>query len=284
MATNISDRNGRALEYKLVDTLSAQPNFSLTAQAVAHNSRDLPKFQALPSTLKTAYTSASNTIVTWVIQNIKSNSPALVDRLIDDPNSVADVVITTSSNTLELSLKHNHQALKHPRPYSFAQFCGYSTGSAQDLQHRKLIDAVVANFRGSVGSTSLFNQCASVAIDNLYLGVCNSCATSLNNWTKIDKAVAGNLFKFLVSTGYYKVIVETRSSVVVKVQDYFSIPTPSKVSCSVSGNRLVLKFNNGWEINLRIHTASSRISKTGNQLSLKFDAQRTQGLIAEKTI
>lgn len=284
MATNNSDRNGRALEYKLVDTLRGQPNFLLTAQAIAHNNRDLPKFQSLPSDLKGAYTTASNKIVNWVIQNINTNNSILVDRLIDDPNSVADVVITTSANKLELSLKHNHHALKHPRPYSFAQFCGYSIGSPQDLQHRKLMDAVTNNFRGLAGSASLFNQCASVAIDNLYLGVCNSCATSLNNWTQIDKFVAGNLFKFLVSTGYYKVIVETKSNVVVKVQDYFSIQAPSKVSSTVSGNRLILTFNNGWVINLRIHTASSRISKTGNQLSLKFDAQRTQGLVAEKTI
>lgn len=284
MATNVSDRNGRALEYKLVDTLGAQQNFILTAQAIAHNNRDFPKFQALPSNLKIAYTSASNTIVAWIIQNINTNSSALVDRLTDNPNTVADVVITTGSRTLELSLKHNHQALKHPRPYSFAQFCGYSTGSAQDLQHRKLIDTVVSNFRGIIGGANLFNQCASVSIDNLYFGICKSCATSLNNWTQIDKTVAGNLFNFLVSTGYYKVIVKTRSGVVVKVQDYFSIPTPSKVTCTVNGNRLILTFNNGWEINLRIHSASRRISRSGNQLSLKFDAQRTQGLIAEKTI
>jgi hypothetical protein len=284
MATNVSDRNGRALEYKLVDTLSTKPGFSLTAQAIAHNSRDFPKFQALPANLKTAYTSASNTITNWVIQNINSNSPAEVDRLIDDPNSVADVVVSTGKITLELSLKHNHQALKHPRPYSFAQFCGYSTGSVEDLQHRKLMEAVVTNFRSSVGSVGLFNQCKGTDIDNLYFGVCNSCATSLNGWAKSNTAVASNLFKFLVSTGYYKVIVETRSGVVVKVQDYFSIPTPSAVACSVSGNRFILTFNNGWVINLRIHTASSRISAKGNQLSLKFDAQRTQGLIAETII
>jgi hypothetical protein len=143
------------------------------------------------------------------------------------------------------------------------------------------MDAVEKSFRRSIGNLNLFNQCAPVAIDALYLGVCNSCATSLNDWTQGDKTVAGNLFKFLVSTGYYKVIVETRSNVVVKVQDYFSIQTPTTVSCSVSGNRIILKFDNGWEINLRIHTASSRISSQGNQLSLKFDAQRAHGFISE---
>jgi hypothetical protein len=284
MATNVSDRNGRALEYKLADTLSHEANFTLTSQAIAHNIRDYPKFQALPANLQTSYATASNKITSWIKQGISATTLATLDRLVDDPNSVADLVITTNTTTLQISLKHNHQALKHPRPYSFAQYCGYSLGSMQDIQHRQLIKVVANTFRRNTVGNSLFNQCASNDIDALYLGVCNACATSLNSWIGVDRNVARNIFMFLVSTGFYKVIVETRSGVVVKIQDYFSIPSPSAVTCSVSGNRLILTFNNGWEINSRIHTASSRISATGTQLDLKYDAQRTQGTVIENII
>lgn len=284
MATNVSDRNGRALEYKLADTLSHEANFTLTAQAIAHNIRDYSKFQALPANLQTSYATASNKITSWIKKKISATALATVDRLVDNPNSVADLVITTNTTKLEISLKHNHQALKHPRPYSFAQYCGYSTGSAQDIQHRQLMKVVAKTFRKNTVGNTLFNQCESSDIDALYFGVCNACVTSLNSWISVDRSVARNLFMFLVNTGFYKVIVETRSGVVVKIQDYFSISTPSAVACSVSGNRFILTFNNGWEINSRIHTASSRISAEETQLDLKFDAQRTRGTVVENTI
>lgn len=284
MATNVSDRNGRALEFRLAEILSQQKSYSLTQRAIEYNNRDKSKYLSIPTSLQNDYSTASNKICNWLSTLIPSNTSALVDRLGDEADSVDDIVITTPSSSIHLSLKHNHHALKHPRPYSFAQFCNYPKNSKEDVQHRQAMDTVANSFRSKLTNQTLFNQCSNTEIDALYSGVCNACSNSLTNWAKSNPTIANSLFNFLVNKGYYKVIVETRGSLVVKIQDYSSIPNPTSVIPTTSANRLILKFNNGWEINNRIHTASSRISEIGKQLSLKFDAQRVTGTINEITL
>jgi len=283
MAENISDRNGRALEYILCIEISKLNNFNLTTQASTLNDRDKEKYLSLPTNLQNDYKQASVTITNWINTLFSNTNNAIVDRLIDTPDNPSDFVISDSNKKLSISLKHNHEALKHPRPYSFAQACGFDKDSTQDVFHRNLMTALTDKFRNT-NNKSLFNQCNASEIDKLYNDVCVSCKTTIDKWQATNTNLASNLFKFLVSNGFYKVIVETKNGVKVKVQDYQNIPMPSSVSTKTNENRLILEFNNGWILNLRIHTASSRISTAPSQLSLKFDAQRDVGLINEFTI
>jgi hypothetical protein len=281
MANNNSDRNGRALEYKIANTLGKNKNFELTDQCAMLNERDFHKFQDLSSELQNNFEIASNKITNWIAAKVLKNFPVQVERINDSPNVVADIAIIGKGASLNLSIKHNHHALKHPRPYSLAQSCGYPLKSPQDAEHRALMDVAANDFRNSADGLSHFNQCPSVAIDTLYANVCNACVNSIKSWTENDSSVANKLFFFLVNSGFYKIIVETKKDVVVKIQDYNFIKAPTSVFATTNGNRLIMQFNNGWEINLRIHTAASKISRSGSQLSLKFDVQKTKGTIKE---
>lgn len=284
MAENNSDRNGRALEYILCVELHKLSNFNLTTQAQTLNARDEDKFLSLPNNLQTDYISASQAISNWVNNSFANTNNVLVDRLNDSPDDPSDFVITDINKKLSISLKHNHEALKHPRPYSFAQACGYAKGTNQDNHLRSLMMTATNNFRAMINGKKFFNQCHSTEIYKLYKDICLACKQSIDLWKTTDTNLANNLFKFLVSNGFYKVIVETRSGVNVRVQDYLNIPAASDLDTAVVGNRLILEFNNGWVLNLRIHNASSRISDAPAQLSLKFDAQRDAGVINEFTI
>ena len=275
MSKNTSNRNGRALEYKVSLALAAIPNFSLTSRALADNQRDAPKFAELPTLLQARYTTGSQKIAEWAQQQIQGN--VSIDRLADEAHDVTDIRLSSNQVELNLSVKHNHKALKHPRPYSFAQACGYEKGTAQDLEHRSAMDIIGKSFRAKAANKSLFRDCDDVVKKSLYLDVCNVCATSLQSWVLVDENVANNLFSFIVNTGFYKIIVETKPSLEVSIEDYSNMPAPSMVTTIANENRLILKFDNGWEINNRIHTASSKISAAGSQLSLKFDSQRTAG-------
>jgi hypothetical protein len=286
MATNISDRNGRALEYAITTELqSAGYSAVLTTRAVNDNVRDFPKYQAMPATLQKQYKQASVKIAHWVNGQI-GNQKTVIDRLPDLANSVTDITIKSVSQTIELSVKHNHQALKHPRPYSLAQFCGYAKNSPQDVAHRAKLNSIALGFRVSVNGTSKFNLCAPTQITKLYDDVNIACKSSIDAWALVDKSLPQSLFDFLVNTGFYKVIVDTRQTigVTVTIQDYFSIAKVSSVTTTTAGNRLIFRFNNNWEINCRLHTASSSISLAPQQLSLKFDAQRTAGVINQNTL
>lgn len=281
MSENVSDRNGRALEYIVAVELEKLRGFSLTTQSKILNNRDEDKFLSLPSSLKASYKDASLKISTWAESLFSANDNVKVDRPNDNPDDPSDFILVSNNSKISISLKHNHEALKHPRPYSFAQACGYEKNSLEDKNHRSRMDLASNNFRNSSNSKALFNQCNPSSIDKLYFDVCKSCEDSLRDWTATNRSLAHKLFDFLVSNGFYKVIVDTRSGTQVKVQDYLNITSPNSLTTSVKGNRLLLFFNNNWSLNLRIHTASSRISNKPSQLSLKFDAQKDVGTVRE---
>jgi hypothetical protein len=281
MTENVSDRNGRALEYIVAIELEKLRGFNLTNQSKLLNERDKDKFLSLPSSLKTSYQDASLKISKWAESLFSANANVTVDRLNDNPDDPSDFILLSNNSKISISLKHNHEALKHPRPYSFAQACGYVKNSFEDKSHRNRMNLASNNFRNSSNGKQLFNQCNSSSIDKLYYDVCKACEDSLSNWNSSNKNLANALFNFLVSNGFYKVIVETRNGTQVKVQDYLNIPQTCSLTASVKGNRLLLVFNNGWTLNLRIHTASSRIASSPSQLSLKFDAQKEVGSVRE---
>ena len=281
MTENVSDRNGRALEYIVAVELEKLRGFNLTNQSKLLNERDKEKFLSLPTSLKLSYQDASLKISKWAESLFSANTIVNVDRLNDNPDDPSDFILSSNNSKISISLKHNHEALKHPRPYSFAQACGYIKSSSEDKSHRNRMNLASNNFRNSSGGKQLFNQCSQLSIDKLYYDVCKACEDSLNNWSTNNKNLANLLFDFLVSNGFYKVIVETRNGTQVKVQDYLNIPQPNSLNASVKGNRLILVFNNSWTLNLRIHTASSRIASEPSQLSLKFDAQKEVGSVKE---
>ena len=281
MTENVSDRNGRALEYNVAIELENLRGFNLTDRCKSLNERDREKFLSLPSSLKTSYQDASLKISKWAESLFSENADVTVDRLPDNPDDPSDFILSSNDSKISISLKHNHEALKHPRPYSFAQACGYVKNSFEDKSHRNRMNLASNNFRNSSNGKRLFNQCDQSSIDNLYYDVCKACEDSLSIWNSSNKNLANVLFNFLVSNDFYKVIVETSNGTKVKVQDYINIPQTSSLTASVKGNRLLLVFNNSWTLNLRIHTASSTIASAPLQLSLKFDAQKEVGSVRE---
>ena len=276
MTVNNSDRNGRALEYAVTDELSKIINATLTQRAISDNARDRQKFFAIPQELQQQYVTAAKKITNWISSQF-INQTITIDRLPDSSTSVTDIAIFSPTNKIEISLKHNHFALKHPRPYSFAQACGYVKNSANDFAHRALMKTVDTNFRALATGKINYNECS---LSALYTDVYRACETSINNWVS-DANLAKQLFSFLVNNGFYKVIVNTSSTVSVTVQDYLSVASVTNVSASTQSQYLTLTFNNGWKITLRVHTAATKISNSPSQLSLKFDAQKIAGQIAE---
>lgn len=284
MTRNVSDRNGRALEYIVAIELQKLNGFRLTNQSERLNCRDREKFDSLPVTLQQLYQDASLNISRWVESLFPPGSNVIVDRPNDNPGNPSDFILKSNNQTLLISLKHNHQALKHPRPYSLAQACGYSKSSWQDENHRNRLHLVSDTFRASNTGKQLFNQCSRPSIDKLYFDVCTSCEDSVRKWMISDVHLAKNLFDFFVSKGFYKVIVDTKDGSNVKVQDYLSVPQPNTLITTVKRNRLILIFDNNWTLDLRIHTASRKISEAPSQLALKFDVQKEKGEVTEFSI
>jgi len=149
MPDNISDRNGRALEWAIAIELQRR-GVRLTPRAVAQNTRDAGKFATLDATLQRHYRWAAEKVSAWSLVKMTGADNLTTDRLDDEAGEVADIVLTDGRVSLPLSIKHNHEALKHPRPYSLAQACGYARGGAEDLGHRQRMEAAANAFRAAV--------------------------------------------------------------------------------------------------------------------------------------
>lgn len=107
--------------------------------------------------------------------------------------------------------------------------------------------------------------------------MCNMVIDFLNMHVKGEKV--NTLFRFLVGNlSFYKVISYSNKLVIL---EYSELPMPKAVVASIVKDSYVkLAFDNGWTINMRLHTASSRI---GNNVSLKFDSQPENCEVPQKT-
>ena len=275
-----SNNNGRALEFKIVDYFQKNHiNVILLKNTINDQSRDSVKYQNLPQDLKVSFQTAAKKFFTWY-QSINNNHKIIkIERLPDNSGVIHDIEI----NGINFSIKHNHYALKHPRPYSLAVKCGFKAKSSEDLMHRNDMKKVSDNYKKNLNGIKKYNQNQQL-LSQLYSDVNQTCKNSIDQWCKQNPIVASNFFDFIVSNNFYKVIVnETNKVTSVEIQDFLNIPKPQSLICAFDPKRknyLTFNFNHGWVIELRIHTAASTINTNpDNQLSLKFDAQKLSGSV-----
>jgi hypothetical protein len=268
-----SNNNGRSLEFLITDSLIKVKGCKPTSRALNDQARDATTIKRIEPKLRSSFTKAAGIVTPWILTEVGvSKSQAFeVDRHSDSDSGVVDITIKCASRSLGVSIKHNHDALKHPRPYSVADWMGLANTNIE-IDHRSRMDTAIT-----------FPSLPAGAKLKLYQDSCAECAKTVNNASSNPVAVA-NLFEFLVGSNFKKVIVETNNTShtlrSISVSDYTKIKTATSVKASVDNrpqaSSLILTFNNGWTIDMRIKNASTRISPTG-QVSLKFDAQKKHG-------
>ena len=273
-----SNDNGRALEYALVDYIRKnRENVFLTTNALQMQKRDSIKFEQLPKDLKSNFLLASKKFLNWFESFKVDNRTINIDRFTDNSGVVYDFSI----NNLNFSIKHNHYALKHPRPYSLAQQCGFEKGCIEDNIHRKKMQAVSNGYRDALNGITKYSENQDL-LYQLYSDVNQECMRSLNRWLKIDPKTAFKFFNFIVGTNFYKVIVKhSTTGPIVEVQDFLCVPQPDSFVCKTDPTRknyLTVIFDHDWIIDLRVHSAATKIQLDNTkQLSLKYDAKKISG-------
>ncbi len=284
-----SNDNGRALESLITTELEKVEFIELTQRTLDAQRRDDPKVKVLDLNLSKSFQKSAKLITDWIISEIGTNHGLAVevDRSSDNDAGVADINITYRDKLLPLSVKHNHDALSHARPYSLFKSSGFGK-STSDTAHRDALAKACNSFRLKAGSAKLFSEVANL-LPELYVDVCQACTKSIETFPD-QSLLAEKLFSFLVGPGCKKVIVRTKSTHTLKrieIFDYSALKKPTKVTPTfekrTQSASLVLVFDNGWEIDLRVHSASSLISVNG-QLSLKFDVQRKAGILPDPIV
>jgi hypothetical protein len=276
-----ADANGRSLEYEIVRVLLHR-GVAPAGRTEDDQLRDAPKFARCAAAVRRRHSNAAPRIADWIEGRVGSFRHVQVERMGDSDGGVADIrLLRDGGLLLSLSLKFNHDALKHPRPYSLAQACGFEKESPEDASHRAALDAATADF---IRAAKRF-ECANFSdlpsrTKDMYGEVVAACARSVTGWVASDRArTSACLFDFLVSRGFHKVIVPKDEGDRISIEDFTEIPGPASLAAGADGSYLDLRFDNGWDVRMRLHSAAKAINLTGGQLSLKFDARKESGQV-----
>lgn len=272
----ISNTLGRAYEYALCKNIqSLFSNVSFTDRALEEQSKDVSHYKSLSESEKQAYDlSASKICNNWLNSKILSTQNYLLDRLPDSAGvngDVTDIRIQNDSSTLNISLKHNHNALKHPRLTRVPTWVGIS----KDVNYKNSYDTCWTNFikksKELAPSATLFRELVNLEkdfiFDNLYNPLCSLVSSYLVKNTLTSPQVQ-SLFKFLVGKYSFYKIIDTKDCILI--QDFIDMPMPTSVKIMQTDKSYIqMNFDNGVVLTLRLHTASSRISTK----SVKFDVR-----------
>ncbi|NJN86071.1 MAG: HaeIII family restriction endonuclease [Leptolyngbyaceae cyanobacterium SL_7_1] len=266
-----SNLNGRVLEYLIVEALTKnRPNASLTSRAKNAQIRDLAKLTEVDPALLQELNLAANAFLTkWFVPQFQLSEQLsmTIDRLPDrNATDVTDIRLTLPTELINLSIKHNHTALKHQRPGKTPVHCGYTETSVEMQQFKQHYQTITRNFTSQAGGVKLFSDLPDALKEQtLYIPVCNLVSQFINTHAS---TCAPSLFEYLTgSSNYYKIIINTRTKNLT-IQHFSSIRLPNTLVATPTGKYVRLIFDNGWHISIRLHNASSRV---GTSPGLKFD-------------
>jgi len=271
-----SNNNGRVLEYLIVDYIIKKfgSKVSLSKNTIREQERDFQKLSDIKSEVLENMKVSSEKISKWLNEEVKENS-FLVERLVDGEGTkgdVTDIRITVNGEKLNLSIKHNHLALKHQRPGPTPQHFDFPKGSVTDKEFRTKYSENWLEFRKNISNINsnvkLYKEIDSHVFELLYLPMCTLVSEFINTHGTV-KERSDYYLKFLVgNTNFKKIIVYPDSKIFIK--SYDNIPVSLKITSTVvKKNHIEVDFHNGIVLDMRLHTASSRYS----QNSLKFDTQ-----------
>ena len=240
--------------------------------------RDKLKFDSLIVIYQERFIKASQLILRWLKTNCKlvAGHTIALRRLPDNEaksGNITDIEIIYETKKINLSIKHNHKALKHQRPSALPQQFGLVKNETQDHNYRNEYQAICKAFinksnqllNGVIQFNELKNIDPEFINTNLYEPICSLVCKYIQEWSSNPESVK-YFFRFIVGiTNFYKVIV---GQDFVEIYGFEDIPPPKKMKCEIISNSYIhVTFDNNWKISMRLHTASSRLKG----VSLKFD-------------
>jgi len=312
MSLPLSDMYGRAFEFCVATFIFSKledlypHKVRMTGRAKEAQDRGHQQFDELTSEEKTGFEKSGSAIAEWLAENKfrdveevvfekpaaaisdyvagKTSSKGIVkvtlDRVPDFAGvegDVTDIRIEFSSSQgvhkVNVSLKHRHEALKHPRLTRVPVWIGmvdsrktreyelaYEKAWSTFFEKGKALSPSATKFRELKAIKSTFIE------DNLYKPLYTLVQEFLQN-NIANTSQVQQLFEFLV--GKYDFVKFVDHDGKIEVRDFSAIPKPRSVKIEYDGRGyLYLQFDNGWRLAGRLHTATEWLKK-----SIKFDVQ-----------
>ncbi|MCO7020844.1 MULTISPECIES: HaeIII family restriction endonuclease [Vibrio] len=275
MANSTSNDNGRALEYALTQALIRYyPTARIDEQTKHDQIRDLGKLKSLPDNVQAYFVKNTDYFVSKILPSRigYDNEIIKLSRLTDTQGTRGDVtdirLWLVDGYVYNISLKHNHEAVKHPRPGSLIDQLGINNDLI-NKEYRNKVKAIEKDFYNNLleGETTfnVVKQRNPDIILNLYRNICNNYINYLNKY----RNCAEEYFSFIVGIYEFEKVIITRNK--IDILNFYNIPRPTDMRAEIYNNSYIdVHFDNGISFRSRLHTASSRIN-LGRSISLKFD-------------
>lgn len=205
---------------------------------------------------------------------------------------VRDIVIKRNDIQWEvgLSIKHNHEAVKHSRLSHKLDFGSEWFGLPCSHDYWESVQPIFYRLKNEKGHGTKWSELSDKE-ESVYLPLLNAFIDEINRSYKVDSNLPKKMVEYLIGTNdYYKVVSKDAKhlTVIHTFNTHGTLNKPSKVKVSAisvplvelptelvalkfksnSTNTVEMYLNNGWQLSFRIHSASTIVEP-----SLKFDVQ-----------
>ena len=308
----LSDRYGRAFEYCVTVFVCSRleelypGRVKISARAKESQRHGQEQFENLTNEQRRRFEMSGRKIAEWLVENklknieeMKFEKPrgtlsdflgkqptpekigeVILDRIPDIAGTrgdVTDIRINFFSKdgvaTVNVSLKHRHEALKHPRLTRVPEWVGLAN-TKEAKQYLRNYENIWSTFfqkgKELAPDARRFRELKAVdpnfVEENLYKPLYSLVANFLQQ-NAVTPFRVQQMFDFMIGKFDYVKFVDHDGK--IEVRDFSDISKTSSVEVEYGGNGyLYLRFGNGWRLSGRLHTATEWLKK-----SIKFDVQ-----------
>lgn len=301
-ASTKSNDLGRAYEYAWMQALYKTLN-KLRKTRVVENSSLMANQRAwslmdkdIQETFITSASAAIDTILELEprISEIENDELALEFQKDKQgiKGDVRDIIVKRKNIEWEigLSIKHNHEAVKHSRLSDKIDFGDEWFDMPCSYEYWHTVKPIFNSLREKKALGLKWSEINHKS-QEVYIPILNAFIAEVKRANKKDNAISRKMIEYLIGVkDYYKIVSKDNKRLTIihtfNLHNTLNKPAKNKVSAITvpivklptrlvecvpkpkSDNTVEMYLDNGWQLNFRIHNASSKVEP-----SLKFDVQ-----------
>lgn len=301
MSTNSNDQ-GRAYEYAWMETLYEALHHYRKTTIISNSSLAANKraWSIISDDMQHLFNISANA----AIETILELEPRMVENDDDEltlefqkdeagtEGDVRDIVIKRNDIEWEigLSIKHNHEAVKHSRLSHRLDFGKEWFGVNCSAEYWSAVKPIFDRLKSEKNKGTKWPEITDKE-DSVYIPLLKAFMDEVNRAYSVDPSITRKMIEYLIGIeDYYKIVSMDNKRLTMihtfNIHDTLNKPSKVKVSAitvpvidlptelvaikfkSGSNNTVEMYLNNGWQLSFRIHNASSKVEP-----SLKFDIQ-----------
>lgn len=301
MSTNSNDQ-GRAYEYAWINALFKALNKIRTTQIVDNSSLHANEraWMVMSDEIKKVFEISADSAVDTILELEPLMSEMNEDKLFLEfqqdgagkKGDVRDIIVKRNDIQWEigLSIKHNHEAVKHSRLSHRLDFGKEWFNIPCSQEYWKAVNPIFDRLKTARDKSIKWSEIEEKE-SAVYIPLLQAFMEEIFRSYEFDKSIPKKMVEYLIGTkDYYKIVSYDRKQLTIihTFNMYGTLNKPSKMKVSVikvpvvelptelialkfktnSNNTVEMYLNNGWQLSFRIHNASSKVEP-----SLKFDVQ-----------